>query len=1180
MTTPDGLAPHERSPQEQTPDAAPLQGVDWTALAEPARDGALGFPELEPPETSGPEAPGPDAVEPAARLSARDIADLLRRPAPTDEQVAVIEAPLEPVLVVAGAGSGKTETMAARVVWLIANGLVEPEEVLGLTFTRKAAGELSTRVRTRLAQLTRARGGAASDLDLLARPTIATYNAYAASLVGDHGLRLGVEPGSRLLGEANQWQLAAEVVESWDGDLGTDKAVSTVVGAVLSLSAALGEHLRDVDEAREALEGIVARLDALPLGPRQKQRTKDVESLLSSVAERARLLDLVAEYRRRKRLSDSLDFGDQVAFAAELARTVPAVGRAERSRYRVVLLDEYQDTSHAQVELLAGLFGGGHAVTAVGDPHQSIYGWRGASASGLSRFPDRFRHADGGAAAVRYLSTSWRNDAAILAAANVVSAPLRGPGATTVPVPPLDLRPGAGPGRVSAHVAATLEDEAEAVAELVAARWRRATRPDGSDRVTAAVLCRVRSQFPVLETALRRRGLPVEVVGLGGLLSTPEVVDVVALLEAVHDPSRGDSLLRLLTGPRVNLGAADLHALGSWAADLSRRDAPRRPEDGPLPDAEADDAAAVVEGDVVDHRSIVDALDDLPHPGQAARDGRVLTVDAHARLSALSRLLRELRGLTYLSLPELVVAAERALGLDVEVATAEMLTDSLLAAGAAGAAEGISRRGREHLDAFRDVAAGFAQSADVATLGSFLAWLGVADDAERGLDMPVREPDPDAVQIITAHAAKGLEWDVVAVAGLVDGTFPTCAESAKGRTSSGWLTGLGELPYPLRGDAEDLPRFRIDEATDTKDLMARREEFTLDCGAHQLAEERRLAYVALTRARRELFCTAHWWGTATRPRTLSPFLVELAEAGLVDPGGWEQAPQPGGPNPRDGVEKAGVWPAPTGDEPAAGVDPRDVLRATADRVRAAARAGEDPQDGALRDAAGHDLVELSRILLAERAEHEHPSVEMPAHVSASGLVQLARDRDEFARQLRRPVPAEPTVHARRGTLFHAWVERYYSAAALMDVEDLPGADEPDAATDLALDELQRRFERTPWASRTPVAVEQDVETPIAGVMVRSRMDAVFVDPDAPAPGPGEEPAVVVVDWKTGQEPRDPAERAQREVQLAAYRLAWSRWSGLPVEKVDAAFVYVASGTTVRPAQLLDEPGLEALVRGA
>ncbi|WP_277208849.1 UvrD-helicase domain-containing protein [Isoptericola croceus] len=1186
MTTPHASEPGGSDAAEQ------LGGIDWAALGAEHRSVELGFPELDDPgAVPGPSADPAGDVRP--RLSARDIADLLGRPSPTDEQVAVIEAPLEPVLVVAGAGSGKTETMAARVVWLIANDLVEPEEVLGLTFTRKAAGELSSRVQSRLGQLARAQGRSAADLDLLARPTIATYNAYAASLVADHGLRLGVEPGSRLLGEANQWQLAAEVVESWDGDLGTDKAVSTVVGAVLSLSGALGEHLLGVDTARTALDDVVERLDALPLGPRQRARTKEVDQLIGSVAERSRLLGLVAEYRRRKRHSDSLDFGDQVALAAELARTVPAVGAAERARYRVVLLDEYQDTSFAQVELLAGLFCDGHAVTAVGDPHQSIYGWRGASASGLARFPQRFAHADGADASVRYLSTSWRNDAAVLAAANVASGPLREEtGATaSVRVPPLDLRPGAGTGRVAAHVAATLEEEAESVADFVAARWRRATRPDASDRVTAAVLCRARSQFAALETALRRRGLPVEVVGLGGLLTTPEVVDVVALLEAVHDPSRGDSLLRLLTGPRVNLGAADLHALGSWAADLARRDAPRpRPSADVEParageDAADDEHSTVVEGDVVDHRSIVDALDALPEPGRPARDGRVLTSDGHARLTALARLLRELRSLTYLSLPELVVAAERALGLDVEVATAEVLA-STYAAGPGGppAAEGISRRGREHLDAFRDVAASFAQSADVATLGAFLAWLGVAGDQERGLDMPVREPDPDAVQVITAHAAKGLEWDVVAVPGLVDGIFPTQAESSKGRTSSGWLTGLGELPYHLRGDADDLPTFRFHDAADTKELVARRDEFRLDCGAHQLTEERRLAYVAFTRARRELFCTAHWWGTGSRPRRVSPFLAELAEAGLVDAAGWVPAPEAETSNPRDDVERTDVWPArepaPAGADQGRGGTPREVLRETAEQVAVAARSGAAPADGVLLDGAEHDLVELGRILLAERGERDEPSVEMPAHVSASGLVRLARDRGEFARQLRRPVPNEPTVHARRGTLFHAWVEQFFSSASLMDVEDLPGADELDVATDLALEDLRTCFERTPWAALTPVAVEQDVETPIAGVMVRSRMDAVFVDPDAPPPAPGEPPAVVVVDWKTGREPRDPADRAQREVQLAAYRLAWARWSGLPVEKVSAAFVYVASGTTVRPAELLDEEGLEALVRGS
>ena len=1172
----------------------PLGGFDdWAALG--SAPGVAVSPSL-PDDVA--LLPADDVVRPA--LSAREIARLIGRPEPTDEQVAVIEAPLEPTLVVAGAGSGKTETMAARVVWLIANDLVEPEQVLGLTFTRKAAGELQTRVTSRLAQLARARtrsGGTSSAdaaIDLLARPTIATYNAYAASLVTDHGLRLGVEPGSRLLGEANQWQLASQLVESWDEDLGTERSVAGVVGAVIGLSGELGEHLVDVDDAKAALDAMLERLDALPLAKGKRTRGADVEKLLRSIAERRGLLDLVAAYRVRKRAADALDFGDQIAYAAELARSVPHVGEVERARFRVVLLDEYQDTSYAQVELLAGLFGGGHAVTAVGDPHQSIYGWRGASASGLARFPERFRHADGGPAAVRYLSTSWRNDAAVLRAANVASAPLR-EGLTTH-VPPLDLRPGAGAGSVAAHVASTIEEEAESVAEWVAARWRPGSHPDG--RVTAAVLCRARSQFAAVEVALRRRGLPVEVVGLGGLLSTPEVVDVVALLEAVHDPSRGDSLLRLLTGPRVNLGAADLHALGSHAADLAREDDPRRAAERGRPAARghddaapavdaadasradaghpaathADDDLAVVEGDVVDHRSLVDALDDLPLPGRPARDGRTLTPEGHARLTALRAVLRSLRGLTYLSLPELVVQAERALGLDVEVATADVVASLVPDAG-----ERLSRRGREHLDAFRDVAATFAQSADVATLGAFLAWLGVAAKQERGLDMPVREPDPDAVQVITAHAAKGLEWDVVAVPGLVDGVFPATAATANGqRADSAWLTDVAALPYPLRGDAADLPAFRWETATDTKELDERRAEFRLAAGEHALAEERRLAYVAFTRARRELLLAAHWWGTSSRSRNLSPFLVELVEAGLVTTESWSEAPAAADSNPRDDVEVTATWPAP--DDVEAG-SPRDVLRATATLVDAAvarrastaAYAVHAPGD-VLHDANGHHVVQLAR-LLAERAERSGHEVEMPAHISASGLVRLASDRDAFALQLRRPVPAQPTVHARRGTRFHEWVEQHFASSALFDVDDLPGADDVELHTDEDLETLKEKFLATPWAQRVPIAVEQDVETPLAGVMTRSRMDAVFPDPES---GPG---AVVVVDWKTGRPPTDAASRAAREVQLAVYRLAWSRWSGLPLDQVSAAFCYVAAGETVRPERLLSEAELEALIAG-
>src|SRR5690606_31312626 len=210
-------------------------------LPDPARgtDARMTHAENDQLELTAHQRRAPDT----ARVGALDIAKALDQQPPTDEQVAVIEAPLEPTLVVAGAGSGKTETMAARVVWLVVNGIVRPEEVLGLTFTRKAAIELGERIGRRLRGVTE-RGLWTPDDDELSVPVVSTYHAYAGRLVSEHGLRWGIEPSSRLLSEASAWQLAHEVVHTTDADLaGFEKSPATLVDAVLSLSGELAEHL-------------------------------------------------------------------------------------------------------------------------------------------------------------------------------------------------------------------------------------------------------------------------------------------------------------------------------------------------------------------------------------------------------------------------------------------------------------------------------------------------------------------------------------------------------------------------------------------------------------------------------------------------------------------------------------------------------------------------------------------------------------------------------------------------------------------------------------------------------------------------------------------------------------------------------------------------------------------------
>ena len=369
------------------------------------------------------------------------LARVLKLPEPTAEQAAVIAAPLGPLAVIAGAGSGKSETMAARLVWLVANGMVRPDRVLGLTFTRKAAAELAERVRLRLDALRRA-GLAGSPADDEAgpwagEPVISTYHAYAGRLVSDHALREGLEPSMRLITAALSWQLAVSIVAAYDGPMDEVQwTPQTVTAAVLDLAGDLAEHLRSSDDVRGVGEWLDAEAARWP-----GRGLAGVRKVIESQRTREQLLPLVDRYAAAKRAREVLDHGDQVRLAAQIAMRHPEVGAAERTRYQVVLLDEYQDTSHAQLKLLNALFGNGHPVTAVGDPCQSIYGWRGASAGNLRRFARDFPARSGSPATVQKLSTSFRNAGRVLDAAAVLQAELRAQ-APDVPRARARARPG------------------------------------------------------------------------------------------------------------------------------------------------------------------------------------------------------------------------------------------------------------------------------------------------------------------------------------------------------------------------------------------------------------------------------------------------------------------------------------------------------------------------------------------------------------------------------------------------------------------------------------------------------------------------------------------------------------------------------------------------------------------
>ena len=384
-------------------------------------------------------------------------------------------------------------------------------------------------------------------------------------------------------------------------------------------------------------------------------------------------------------------------------------------------------------------------------------------------------------------------------------------------------------------------------------------------------------------------------------------------------------------------------------------------------------------------------------------------------MHALATELRRLRAHVGRPLADLTAEAERVLGLDIEVA-ARPGADPVAA--------------RADLDAFTDVADAFTGEGAEPTLGAFLAYLTAAQQEEFGLETG-RVGESDSVKLLTVHAAKGLQWPAVFVPGLALGersqVFP-----ARPRVSTRWTDNPRLIPFGLRGDAGDLPVLRGLDA-------ASLEDFTGACAARDLAEERRLMYVAATRAAFWLGCSGYWWGEGGTCRLgPSPFLEEVRSSGVAAVSEWAPEPAPDAENPLLATVDEGDWPAtPAGRH-------YEAVREAAALVEAAAEPDLETlgaEDLALVQAWQRD----AELLLAERAQRRGDGaipVQLPARLSVSALVSLARDPAELARQVRRPMPRPPARQARKGTAFHEWLERRYGQQRLIDDTDLFGPGEP------------------------------------------------------------------------------------------------------------------------------------------
>ena len=688
---------------------------------------------------------------------------------PTDEQQTAIDHPLTPLRLVAGAGTGKTSVMALRILDVVQGARAADHQVLGLTFTNKAAFNLKQKVREALDR----------DTDV----TVATYHSFGASLVAEHGLELGLDRTTQVLNRAQSWQLLFAVFDEFRFQRRATMAPQFILDDALALASRCADYLVPIGE-------VIA--DCAKVMEEGRWRT-----MRAQAEARLELCQVLEAYERRKRERNLIDFGDQVGLAVKLLDEHPELAEGLRAERPVVLLDEYQDTNFAQRRMLQLIYPPGSAVTAVGDDMQSIYAFRGAHLLNIQRFEEHFAPVE-----TRPLQVTFRFGPELVQLANRIQAEV--PGSLPKVLRAAD---GAAPTTIECFLASDDAEEAATIAAEIAARgapWR-----------DTAILCRKRRLTSALVAALDEHGVPVDVVGASGLLDRPEVVDLVAWLELMADPSVSVALLRILEGPRYRIGRRDLAALARHLRVMREAAGDEASDDHVFADA-------------------LTELDSVADLSDAARSRLRAFVDEGTELAAAAGRL------PVLDLAETIILRT-------------------------GLWQASGDRGRENLLRFLDLAGRFAPVEGDPGLPAFLEYLQLLDDSEEDV-AEFHASDDDAVKVMTIHQAKGLEFATVYVPGLA-GSGRSCI-FPDNRAGDNALTTASALPWWLREDEGDIP--------DWHDVSSEREIGEV-LRARKLAEEWRLFYVACTRAERRLICSAaHWYPGPAEPQGPSRFYEFVA----------------------------------------------------------------------------------------------------------------------------------------------------------------------------------------------------------------------------------------------------------------------------------------------------------------
>jgi len=943
-----------------------------------------------------------------------------------------------PLLIVAGAGTGKTEAITRRIAWLVATRRAKPSEILALTFTDKAADEMQLRVDQLVPY---------GYVDT----AISTFHAFGDRLIREFAFDVGLSPDARVLSRAEVVVFLRERLFELGLELYRPLGDPTrFLGALATLFARCRDEDVSLDRYLEHAARLARHADeleaALASSPDAGEADRDLAmAAREEAARQAELARAFGRYIELLRANGAVDFGDQVSLALRLLRDSAKVRTAVQARYRYILVDEFQDTNRAQSEIVALLAERHRNVTVVGDDDQSIYRFRGAAISNILQFRERYR----GARTV-VLRRNYRSLGPILDASHRLIR-FNDPDRLEVKVGiskrlvPERIAPDPAPVR---HLAfGSPIEEADWIAADIARRVATGAAPRGH-----AVLVRANADADPILRSLTIAGVPWRFSGSSGLYGRPEVRLLRAVLRAVADPS----------------SSVDVYAI---AASDDYRVPP-------------DDLAVVMAASRRRHRGTLEVLEELERqPGS-------LAVSPPGRI-ALARLLGDLRRLRDL-------AHRRPAG---EVLYA-FLRDSGCLARLVGADMAAAEEALANIARFFDIVR--AQSAVLADDRAVFLAPHLATLVESGDDPPTGDPDPDvdAVAVMTVHKAKGLEFPVVFLPGLVADRFP-----ARQRRES-----LG-LPVEL-----------VDEV--------------LPDGDGHLQEERRLFYVAMTRARDELIMTHASEAAGGSARRVSPFVLEALDLPSTATSGLGRA----------------------------------ATRRAVDRIAALDTPAATPE-----------------------AERRAPDGPLTLSHSAIDDYLTCPARYRFSHVLR--VPTAPHHALVYGSALHQAVQEFHRAQARGRTMDEPellavfdaawtnegfvSRDHESARLEAGRDALRRfRLSQMEPGTVVPAWVEREFSFSMGGNRIRGRFDRVDIVADGSAAGAGqltglpEPPAVfradvleptldllgrervTITDYKSS-DVRDPVkarQRARDSLQLQIYAMAYEAMTGRLQDAVQLHFL--------------------------